>query len=339
MTDSTSITSASANEAEQSSEQVQLRPASLDQFVGQQPLRDELSVYLKAAMQRRECLDHCLLYGPPGLGKTTVANIIANEMDALITVTSGPALTKAVDLTAILSSLQPNQVLFIDEIHRLNISLHEYLHTAMEDRKIDIIIGEGPAASSIRLSLAPFTLIGATTRSGLLSGPFRDRFGIRLRLHYYTEEELTTIVYRSAQSLQIQVSSEGAQQIATRSRGTARIANRLLRRLRDFAQIEGSTCIDGDIARKGLDAMQVDNLGLNTLDLDYLQTLAEFYNGGPAGIEAIAATLNEDLGTLEDMVEPYLLQQGLIQRTARGRALTSRASEHIASKSDFGLSS
>lgn len=310
-----------------------IRPQSLREFVGQKQTLENLSVFIQAAKQRHEALDHTLLFGPPGLGKTTLAQIIAHELGVDFRATSGPILAKAGDLAAILTNLTPRSVFFIDEIHRLNPSVEETLYSAMEDFKIDIMIGEGPAAKALRLDLPPFTLIGATTRSGLLAQPLRERFGIPLRLQFYETAELAQIIKRAASILQVGIEEKGAEEIARRSRGTPRIAGRLLRRVRDFALILGDqprhTVITYAIAQHALEKLEVDAAGLDAQDVKYLRILAEYYSGGPAGIETLAAAMAEDRGTLEDMVEPFLLQQGFIQRTARGRCLTNLAYQHL----------
>ena len=306
-----------------------LRPRKLGDFVGQERLTTNLGVFINAARARGESLDHVLLFGPPGLGKTTLAHIIASEMGAELHVSSGPVLERAGDLAAILTNLQEGDVLFIDEIHRLSPVVEEILYPAMEDFELDLVIGEGPAARSVRLSLPRFTLVAATTRTGLLTAPLRDRFGIVNRLEFYQRDKLTRIVGRSARILDISLSPEAAEEIAGRSRGTPRIANRLLRRVRDFAHHLGETTISLDATRYGLEQMEVDAFGLDLLDRKLLKTIIDIYNGGPVGLKAIAASLGEDRGTLEDIHEPYLLQIGLLQRTPRGRAVTSRAYRHL----------
>jgi Holliday junction DNA helicase RuvB len=309
--------------------ELSLRPRRLAEFIGQAKLKENLAVFLKAAKQRNEPIDHVLLYGPPGLGKTTLAHIIAVEMGATIHVTSGPAIERPGDLVGILTNLDPHAVLFIDEIHRLSRPVEEILYPAMEDCKVDIMIGKGPAARSIRLDVPRFTVIGATTRQGLLTGPLRDRFGIVSHFQFYDPEALHQIITRSAGILGYQVDEEGAAQIAKRSRGTPRIANRLLRRVRDFAQVDGLTTIGKDIAKKALDALEVDQLGLDRIDRTLLTAMIEKYGGGPVGLDTLAATTGEDAGTIEDVYEPYLLQQGLLQRTARGRVVTASAYTHL----------
>ncbi len=308
---------------------VSLRPPSLDEFTGQVPVKANLKVFISAAKGRSEAMDHVLLYGPPGLGKTTLAQIIAKELGVGFRSTSGPVIAKAGDLAAILTNLQAHDVLFIDEIHRLNPAIEEVLYPAMEDFKLDLMIGEGPAARSIRLDLPPFTLVGATTRSGLLTQPLRERFGIPLRLTFYRIEELTSIVQRAAKILNLSISEGGANEIARRSRGTPRISGRLLRRVRDFATVMNEEIVTEKIADLALNRLDVDPLGLDAQDLRYLNIIADFYKGGPVGIETLAAALSEQKDTVEEVIEPYLIQQGFIQRTPRGRMLTDNAYRHL----------
>ena len=309
-----------------------IRPRSLGEYLGQQPVREQMQIYIQAAKQRGEALDHVLIFGPPGLGKTTLSHVIANELGVSLRVTSGPVIEKAGDLAALLTNLQPHDVLFIDEIHRLSPVVEEILYPAMEDYQIDIMIGEGPAARSIKLDLPPFTLIGATTRAGLLTAPLRDRFGIVQRLEFYSAEELTRIVRRSARILGIDCDTDGAVEIARRARGTPRIVNRLLRRVRDFAQVKGSGGIDSGVARAAMDMLKVDPEGFDELDRRMLGIIIDAFDGGPVGVESLAAALSEERGTLEDVIEPYLIQQGYLVRTARGRMATAKAYRHLGFK-------
>ncbi|NPC93517.1 Holliday junction branch migration DNA helicase RuvB [Bacillus sp. WMMC1349] len=299
-----------------------LRPQKLSQYIGQNKVKDNLKVFIKAAKMRGETLDHVLLYGPPGLGKTTLAAIIANEMGVSLRTTSGPAIERPGDLAAILTALEPGDVLFIDEIHRLHRSIEEVLYPAMEDFCLDIVIGKGPSARSVRLDLPPFTLVGATTRVGLLTAPLRDRFGVLSRLEYYTQDELSEIVVRTAELFEIEIDRLSALEIARRSRGTPRIANRLLRRVRDFAQVLGNNLITEEVAIDALERLQVDRLGLDHIDRKLLMGMIEKFNGGPVGLDTISATIGEESHTIEDVYEPYLLQIGFIQRTPRGRIVT-----------------
>ena len=306
-----------------------LRPKTLREYIGQEKAKENLSVFIEAARKREEALDHVLLHGPPGLGKTTLAGIIAQEMGAGIRITSGPAIEKPGDLAALLTNLNEGDILFVDEIHRLNRSVEEILYPTMEDYALDIIVGKGPSANSIRLDLPKFTLIGATTRAGQLSAPLRDRFGVTLRLELYTPEELSKIVTRSAGILNVEIEPDGAYEIARRSRGTPRIANRMLRRVRDFAQVKADGVITATVADEALCALEVDHLGLDSVDRRMLGAIIDHYNGGPVGLETLAATIGEEAVTLEDVYEPYLMQLGFLTRTPRGRCVTQKAYGHL----------
>ncbi|HEU4963356.1 MAG TPA: Holliday junction branch migration DNA helicase RuvB [Bacilli bacterium] len=319
----------SSQELHEDREQETLRPRYLNEMIGQRKVRDNMRVYIEAAKMRREALDHVLLYGPPGLGKTTLSNVIANELGVSIRTTSGPAIERPGDLAALLTNLQHGDVLFIDEIHRLNKSVEEVLYPAMEDYALDIIIGKGPAARSVRLDLPPFTLIGATTRAGMLSLPLRDRFGVVSHLEYYDVEDLKTIIVRTAEILDVPIDPDGALEMATRSRGTPRIANRLLKRVRDFAMVQGDGVITKELADHALRLIQVDKKGLDEVDHKYLLTIIEKFGGGPVGLDTIAATIGEESDTIEDVYEPYLLQIGYLQRTPRGRMITPHGYHHF----------
>jgi Holliday junction DNA helicase RuvB len=316
-------------QSEDSFQETSIRPRVLNEYIGQSKVKENLKIYIEAARERREALDHVLLYGPPGLGKTTLANIIANEMDVNIHITSGPAIEKQGDLAAILTNLSEHDVLFIDEIHRLSHTVEEILYPAMEDFAVDIILGKGPSARSIRLDLPKFTLVGATTKAGSMTGPLRDRFGVISRLELYTTDDLVTIVKRSAGILGVQIDEKGAREIASRSRGTPRIANRLLKRVRDFAQVMSDGTITGEIADNALTRIEVDKIGLDSTDRNVITTMIKTFGGGPVGLDTLAATTGEDANTIEDVYEPYLLQLGFINRTPRGRVVTKAAYEHF----------
>ncbi len=306
-----------------------MRPIRLKDYVGQGPVVEQMDIFIQAARSRKDALDHVLIFGPPGLGKTTLSHIIANEMNVNLRHTSGPVLERAGDLAAMLTNLEPHDVLFIDEIHRLSPVVEEILYPAMEDYQIDIMIGDGPAARSIKLELPPFTLVGATTRAGLLTSPLRDRFGIVQRLEFYSTDDLITIVKRSANILDITIDNDGAREIAKRSRGTPRITNRLLRRVRDFAEVKGSGHIDEDVAKRALDLLDVDVCGFDMLDRKLLLSIIEKFDGGPVGVDSLAAAIGEERDTIEDVLEPFLIQQGFMMRTPRGRVVTSHAYQHF----------
>ena len=322
------ITAAELGQGEERSEMT-LRPQKLEDYIGQKKATDNLKIFIEAAKLRKEPLDHVLFYGPPGLGKTTLAGIISNEMGVDIRITSGPAIERAGDLAAILTNLNENDVLFIDEIHRLNRSVEEVLYSAMEDFALDIIIGKGPSARSIRLDIAKFTLIGATTRAGSLSAPLRDRFGVSCKFEMYTTEELKKIIGRSAELLGVTADEQSMEEMAKRSRGTPRVANRMLKRVRDFSQVKGNGVIDIDITQKALDALGVDHMGLESLDREILRTIIERFKGGPVGIDTIAASIGEERVTIEDVYEPYLIQAGFLHRTQKGRVVSEQAYHHL----------
>jgi Holliday junction DNA helicase RuvB len=328
MTDESRVVSAEISTDEEASERA-IRPRRLDDYIGQTPVKRQMRIFITAATQRREALDHVLIFGPPGLGKTTLAHIVANELGVNVRHTSGPVLERPGDLAAMLTNLEPHDVLFVDEIHRLSPVVEEVLYPAMEDYQLDIMIGEGPAARSIKLEVPPFTLIGATTRAGLLTSPLRDRFGIVQRLEFYEADDLQEIVTRSAGIMDVAIDDGGAAQIASRARGTPRIANRLLRRVRDFAEVEGDGRIDSETARSAMDMLAVDPNGFDVMDRKLLLAIIERFDGGPVGIESLAAAIGEERGTIEDVIEPFLIQQGFLMRTPRGRVATNRTYVHF----------
>ena len=336
MLDTDSIISTEVGDKEESIDRM-LRPKDLSEYVGQQPVKEQMDIFIRAAKNRGESLDHVLIFGPPGLGKTTLAHVIANELGVNLKHTSGPALERPGDLAAILTNLEERDVLFVDEIHRLSPVVEEVLYPALEDYQLDIVIGEGPSARSIRLDLTPFTLIGATTRAGSLTSPLRDRFGISQRLEFYNFEELNTIVKRSAGILKIDIDHIGAQQIASRARGTPRIANRLLRRARDYAEVKADGSIDQQVAADAMELMKVDENGFDLLDRKFLLVIIERFGGGPVGIDAIAAAIGEERGTLEDVIEPFLIQRGFLLRTSRGRTASFQAYEHFGMEAPAGV--
>ncbi len=336
MLDTDSIISTEVGDKEESIDRM-LRPKDLSEYVGQQPVKEQMDIFIRATKNREESLDHVLIFGPPGLGKTTLAHVIANELGVNLKHTSGPALERPGDLAAILTNLEERDVLFVDEIHRLSPVVEEVLYPALEDYQLDIVIGEGPSARSIRLDLTPFTLIGATTRAGSLTSPLRDRFGISQRLEFYNFEELNTIVKRSAGILKIDIDHKGAQQIASRARGTPRIANRLLRRARDFAEVKAGGNIDEQVAVDAMELMKVDENGFDLLDRKFLLVIIERFGGGPVGIDAIAAAIGEERGTLEDVIEPFLIQRGFLLRTPRGRTASFQAYEHFGMEAPAGV--
>ena len=336
MLDTDSIISTEVGDKEESIDRM-LRPKDLSEYVGQQPVKEQMDIFIRATKNREESLDHVLIFGPPGLGKTTLAHVIANELGVNLKHTSGPALERPGDLAAILTNLEERDVLFVDEIHRLSPVVEEVLYPALEDYQLDIVIGEGPSARSIRLDLTPFTLIGATTRAGSLTSPLRDRFGISQRLEFYNFEELNTIVKRSAGILKIDIDHMGAQQIASRARGTPRIANRLLRRARDYAEVKADGSIDQQVAADAMELMKVDENGFDLLDRKFLLVIIERFGGGPVGIDAIAAAIGEERGTLEDVIEPFLIQRGFLLRTPRGRTASFQAYEHFGMEAPAGV--